>query len=75
MVYRGAGDYTWAIENNAEYFGVYGGGGAVSEMRGYGMYVLRVYLYIDSSSPGATSAISGTAQWAVYDDVYFWCEL
>src|ERR1700722_10822808 len=67
----GGGDYTWVIENSANNFGVSGGAGNDAELYGRGMYVLRVYIFIDQGNYGAPP---GIAQWAVSDDLYFWCD-
>jgi len=67
----GGGDYTWVIENNANAYAVRAGGENYAETRGTGMYILRVYIFIDAGYNGPPP---GTAQWAVSDDLYFWCD-
>jgi hypothetical protein len=66
---EGGGDYTWVIDNNSNAYGVLAGGENHAETSGAGMYILRVYIFIDAGYNGPPP---GTAQWAVSDDLYFW---
>lgn len=65
----GGGDATWIIAGNHSSFGINGGDNNFAETQGFGMYILRVYIFIDTSD-----VAPGNDQWAVYDDLYFWCE-
>jgi hypothetical protein len=69
----GGGDFTWVIANNSSYYGVNAGSGGAAERSGSGMYILRVYIFVDDSF-GELPPVPGTAQWAVSDDLYFWCD-
>jgi hypothetical protein len=65
---QGAGYATWSVAGRPFVFGVQSGRGNAAESQGHGMYILRVYIFIDE---GPTD---GTDQWATYDDLYFWCD-
>jgi hypothetical protein len=71
----GGGSYSWFIENSAGNFGVHDGGGQWAETQGSGMYILRVLIFIDTSEYEVSIYKSfGTSQWALSDDLAFWCE-
>jgi hypothetical protein len=71
--FSSGGDFTWTVGEDSNYFGVYLGSGGLAENNGTGMYVLRVYVFVDNPND-MTPPLPGTAQWAVSDDLYFWCD-
>jgi len=70
------------ISNQASNFGINGGNANNAESNNTGLYILRVYMFVDTSQYGqggggfpSLGFGQGTSQWAVSDDIYFWCEV
>lgn len=71
----GGGDLAWFIQNSVDNFGVHAGSGGWAEQQGSGMYILRVFIYIDTGEyEGNLYFPTGTSQWAISDDLVFWSE-
>jgi hypothetical protein len=80
--FAGSGDSSFSMWDSASNFNVHGGDGNNAEGNKLGMYILRVYMFVDTANYGdagggypSLGQAFGTSQWAVADDVFFWCEL
>jgi len=72
---NGGGDYSFDIAETPDGFGVHSGGGQSAENSGAGLYILRVFLYIDTSRYEPNVYLpNGQSEWAISDDLVFWCE-
>jgi hypothetical protein len=75
---NGSGNYNWFCSvPRATDFNVRTAGKNAAQTQNQGGYILQVYMFVDTSSTYDNRAQynpMGTSQWALGDQLFFWCE-
>jgi hypothetical protein len=71
----GIGPQSFGYQAQASFLNIQGGDAQNAESNKTGLYILRIYMFVDSAIyEGNTPFPQGTSAWAVSDDTFFWCE-